>query len=429
MPTPAPGNERDPATGRARAPRLAVVGAGPAGLMAAETAAAAGVRVEVHEHMPSPGRKLLMAGRGGLNLTHSEDIERFVQRYGPRREQVRRGLAGFGPQEQRAWVETLGIPTFVGSSGRVFPVAMKAAPLLRAWLRRLHAQGVWLHTRHRWLGWDADGRVLVRTAAGERVIDCDALLLAAGGGSWRRLGSDAGWCAALAARGVALAPLRPANCGFEARWSEHFRARAAGSPLKPVALSLEEAGGRRTRVLGECVVTATGIEGGVVYALAAPLRDAIERDGSVTVRLDLAPDRDRSRLAADLALPRGKRSLAEHLRRRAAIDGVKRLLLHECLPAAGFADAEALAVGIKSLPLVLHAARPIDEAISTAGGVPLEALDEHLMLRDLPGVFCAGEMLDWEAPTGGYLLTACFATGRAAGLGALAWLKGKLFTG
>ena len=406
-----------------RAPRLAIVGAGPAGLMAAEAAAGAGIRVDIYEHMSSPGRKLLMAGRGGLNLTHDEPLESFLARYGTRRREIGRLLAGFGPSEQREWVEALGIATFVGSSGRVFPRAMKAAPLLRAWLHRLSALGVQLHTRHRWLGWDDQGRARLRSPAGEQVIDCDALLLAAGGGSWRRLGSDAGWCEPLCARGVALAPLRPANCGFDATWSEHFRSRAAGQPLKPIALSVSDDRGHTLREPGECVVTETGIEGGVVYTLSAVLRDAIERHGRVTVQLDLAPDRKPVWLAASLARARGKRSLAEHLRRRAGIDGVKRLLLYECLPAAVLQDAAMLAAGIKSLPLTLLAARPLDEAISSAGGVPFEALDEHLMLRALPGVFCAGEMLDWEAPTGGYLLTACLASGRVAGRGAAAWLQ------
>ena len=403
-------------------PRLVIVGAGPAGLMAAEAAAAAGVRVDVYEQMPSAGRKLLMAGRGGLNLGHSEALDAFVDRYGKRRAVIEHLLAGFGPGEQRAWVEALGVATFVGSSGRVFPRAMKAAPLLRAWLLRLAAQGVRLHARHRWLGWDDSGRVLLRSPVGEHAIESDALLLAAGGGSWKRLGSDAGWCPLLHARGVATAPLRPANCGFEAAWSEHFRSRAAGQPLKPVALSVRDDSGRALRVLGECMVTAHGVEGGVVYALSAALRDAIDRQGHVAPLLDLAPGREPARLAADLARPRGKRSLAEHLRRRAGISGVKALLLRECLPAAALQDPAALAAGIKALPLTLHATRPLDEAISSAGGVRFEALDEHLMLRAQPGVFCAGEMLDWEAPTGGYLLTACFASGRVAGAGAAAWL-------
>ena len=402
-------------------PRVAVVGAGPAGLMAAEQVATAGVRVDVFEAMPSPGRKLLMAGRGGLNLTHTEPLADFLGRYRERREEMRHLLQGFGPTEQVAWVEALGVPTFAGSSGRVFPRVMKAAPLLRAWLARLAAQGARLHRRHRWTGWGADGRPRFETPDGVVGVDCDALVLATGGASWPRLGADGGWTASLAARGIGLAALRPANCGFDVAWSEHLRDRFAGSPLKPVTLALP---GRTPSGPGECVVTRHGIEGGLVYAFSAALRNTIERDGAARLHLDLAPARSTADLARALATPRGRRSLAEHLRRRTRLAGVKAALLRECLPRADLDHPERLAAGIKALPLELLRPRPVAEAISTAGGVRFEALDERLMLRSLPGVFCCGEMLDWEAPTGGYLLTGCFASGRVAGMGVVRWLAG-----
>ena len=388
--------------------------------MAAEQAALAGIAVDIYEAMPSAGRKLLMAGRGGLNLTHSEPETMFVTRYGARQAQVAAWLEHFGPAAQRVWVETLGVATFVGSSGRVFPRAMKAAPLLRAWLRRLHGQGVRLHTRRRWLGWDDHDRVLVSASEGAAPIACDALLIATGGASWRRLGSDGSALVLLAARGVEVTAWRPSNCGFEIGWSEHFRERAAGRPLKSVALW--PACDPSRRVLGECMVTRHGVEGGAVYTLSAILRDAIERDGAATLMVDLLPGRERDRVQTDLARPRGHRSLAEHLRRRVGISGVKAALLRECVPGEVLADPQRLGAAIKALPVVLRAARPLDEAISSAGGVPLEALDRRLMLRGLHGVFCAGELLDWEAPTGGYLLTACLASGRVAGRGVAEWL-------
>jgi hypothetical protein len=410
--------------------RVAIIGGGPAGLMAAEQMAATtetiagpgvdGLEVAVFDAMPSFGRKFLMAGKGGMNITHAEPMPAFVGRYGARQAVIAQLLEVFGPQQLRDWIGDLGIATFVGSSGRVFPTEMKAAPLLRAWLHRLRGAGVQFHVRHRWLGWAADGALRFATPSGEKALAFDAVILALGGGSWARLGSDGAWVPLLAARGVELAPLKPANCGFDVAWSPHFSERFAGQPVKPVIASVA---GRRQP--GEFNITAGGIEGGLVYALAAPLRDALATEGRAVLQLDLAPGRTLARLSADLSRPRGHDSLANHLRRRAGIEGVKAGLLRELLPVETLTAPDRLAAAIKHLPLPVTATRPIDEAISTAGGVTFEALDANLMLRDLPGVFCAGEMLDWEAPTGGYLLTACFATGRAAGLGARAWLLRK----
>jgi uncharacterized flavoprotein (TIGR03862 family) len=394
-------------------PVAAIVGGGPAGLMAAETLAEEGAAVHVFDAMPSVGRKFLMAGKSGLNLTHAEAFEDFIARFGPRRSVLEPALGAFGPEEVRRWARRLGVETFVGSSGRVFPVDFKAAPLLRAWLRRLRESGVRFHMRHRFRGWTPEGALDLATPAGPLAFSADAVILALGGASWPRLGSDGAWVEILRRRGVDVATLRPANCGFDVAWSPHLRERFAGAPVKPVALTVE---GRRRR--GEFVVTETGIEGGAVYLHAAALRDEIERSGAAVLTLDLAPERDVARLLRELAAPRGSRSLADHLRRRAGIAGVKAALLRECLGKDELADPARLAAAIKALPLRLVAARPIDEAISSAGGVAFEALDERLMLRALPGVFCAGEMLDWEAETGGYLLTACFALGRGAGVGA-----------
>jgi len=411
-----------PSIARAAVPVVAVVGGGPAGLMAAEVLSRGGVGVDLYDAMPSVGRKFLMAGKGGLNLTHAEPPEGFLARYGARREQIAPLLAGFDAQALRDWARGLGVETFVGSSGRVFPVDMKAAPLLRAWLHRLRAAGVRFHMRHRWLGWNGDGALRFATPDGDAAVRADAVVLALGGGSWAKLGSDGAWLPWLAAQGVAVAPLRPANCGFDADWSEHFRSRFAGAPVKSVAASFTDAAGKVHRRRGEFVVTATGVEGGLIYALAAQLRDAIETDGGATLHVDLAPDKAPARVLDEVTHPRGSRSMASHLQSRAGITGVKAGLLRECASKEDYADSARLAAAIKALPLRLVAPRPLDEAISSAGGVMFEALDARLMLRKLPGVFCAGEMLDWEAPTGGYLLTACFASGRAAGRGALAWL-------
>ena len=399
--------------------RVAIIGGGPAGLMAAEQLTAVpGVSVEVFEAMPSPGRKFLMAGKGGMNITHSEAPEAFRRRYGARQEEVGRLLDAFDAGQLRDWIHGLGIETFVGTSGRVFPTEMKAAPLLRAWLHRLRASGVRFHMRHRWLGWTADGALRFATPDGELTVPAAATVLALGGGSWRKLGSDGAWVPLLSGRGVPVAPLRPANCGFDVAWSEHFRSRFAGQPVKPVVAHIGE-----RQQPGEFNITEQGIEGGLVYAFSAALRDALAAGENAVLSLDLVPGRSRERLTADLARPRGRDSLASHLRRRAGIEGVKAGLLRECCPSAASLPAEQLAVVLKALPLAVQAPRPLDEAISSAGGVRFESLDDGLMIRELPGVFCAGEMLDWEAPTGGYLLTACFASGRAAGQGAAAWLQ------
>ncbi|MCC7484643.1 MAG: TIGR03862 family flavoprotein [Burkholderiales bacterium] len=402
---------------------VAIVGGGPAGLMAAEAALAAAepgaVRVDLYDAMPSAGRKFLLAGKGGLNLTRAEPRAAFLARYGARAERLAPLIDAFGPDALREWARGLGIETFVGSSGRVFPAGMKAAPLLRAWLHRLRGAGLALHVRHRWLGWDDAGALRFTTPRGEHRARADAVVLAPGGASWPRLGSGGAWVPLLAARGVAIAPLVPANCGFDVRWSDHFRGRYAGTPVKSVVAAFEDRHGVEQRQAGEFVVTENGIEGGLVYALSAPLREAIAASGAAALRLDLAPGRTAARLAAELSQPRGRRSLSSHIQGRTGMKGVKAGLLREVLGATELADLARLAAAIKALPITLLAPRPVAEAISTAGGLPFEALDERLMIRAIPGVFCAGEMLDWEAPTGGYLLTACFATGHAAGRGAL----------
>jgi uncharacterized flavoprotein (TIGR03862 family) len=403
--------------------KIAIIGGGPAGLMAAEVASAAGAQVDLYDAMASVGRKFLLAGKGGLNLTHSEVSEKFLTRYGARRVQIEPFLASFGPDALRAWARGLGINTFVGSSGRVFPKDLKSAPLLRAWLRRLRQDGVRFHMRHRWSGWDEQEGLRFATSEGYLSVQADAAVLALGGGSWPKLGSDGGWVPLLAGRGIHIVPLRPANCGFDVGWSEHFRTKFAGHPVKSVAIVMRNDTGAESWHPGEFVITETGVEGGVMYAVAASLRDEILAKGVATLRLDLAPDRDVPRLTHDLSRPRGTRTMATHLQRQAHIEGVKAGLLREVVSKEDFTDSTRLAAAIKALPLRLIAPRPLEEAISTAGGVPFEALDARLMFRALPGLFCAGEMLDWEAPTGGYLLTACFATGRAAGTGALEWLK------
>lgn len=393
--------------------------------MAAEAASADGAQVDLYDAMPSAGRKFLFAGKGGLNLTHSEPAESFLSRYGPRRSQLDPILSAFGPEALRNWASGLGIETFVGSSGRIFPKDLKAAPLLRAWLKELRKHGVRVHVRHRWCGWDEQGVLRFTTPKGSLTAQADAVVLALGGGSWPKLGSDGGWVHVLAARGVPIAPLRPANCGFDVRWTEHMRGKFAGHPVKSVAAIVEDDEGKTVRQQGEFVVTETGVEGGLIYAVSAILRDEIEAKGSAVLRLDLAPDKEVSRLVTDLSKPRGKRTVSAHLQRQAGIAGAKSALLHEVVPKQDFNDPMKLATAIKALPLTLVAPRPLQEAISTAGGVVFEALDDRLMIRSLPGVFCAGEMLDWEAPTGGYLLTACLATGRMAGAGAVEWLKGR----
>ncbi|MDH0292078.1 TIGR03862 family flavoprotein [Pseudomonas sp. GD04087] len=399
-----------------------VIGGGPAGLMAAEVLASAGVQVELFDAMPSVGRKFLLAGVGGMNITHSEAREPFLSRYGKRAQTLAPLIEAFDNQALCAWIHGLGIDTFVGTSGRVFPSDMKAAPLLRAWLKRLREAGVVIHTRHRWLGWEVNGALLIEGPEGQRSVTADATVLALGGGSWQRLGSDGAWVPLLAERAVDIAPLRPSNCGFEVQgWSEFFRDKFAGAPVKPVALSLDDGAPRQ----GEFVVTAGGIEGSLIYALSSAIRERIEQAGSATLKLDLLPNRSLEQVAKAVAQPRGSKSMANHLRGRLGLDGVRAGLLRELSTAADYADPQRLAGLIKALPLSVVRPRPLDEAISSAGGVTFEALDDCLMLKALPGVFCAGEMLDWEAPTGGYLLTACFASGRAAGRGALDWLEAQ----
>jgi uncharacterized flavoprotein (TIGR03862 family) len=416
-----------------RMKKVLVVGAGPAGLMAADVLSGAGLQVHVYDAMPSVGRKFLLAGKGGLNLTHSEPVDIFASRYGARRSQIAALLQGFDGAQVRAWAKSLGIDTFVGTSGRVFPSDMKAAPLLRAWLHRLRhpaalGSGVQFHMRHRWTGWSAESsqgtQLQFDTPQGQVQEQADAVLLALGGGSWARLGSNGAWVPWLRARGVAVAPLLPANCGFDVRggWSTHFSERFAGQPFKSVAIALTTSQGQSFARKGEFVATATGVEGSLIYAASGLLRDEIIRQGSATLTLDLLPDMSAERVLAEVAHPRGSRSLSSHLKSRLHIEGIKAAILHELLSKEQLQDSVQLAQAIKALPITLVAARPIDEAISTAGGVLFEALDANLMLEQLPGVFCAGEMLDWEAPTGGYLLTACFASGRAAALGVLRYL-------
>ena len=402
--------------------RLVVVGGGPAGLMAAEVARTAGIEVDVYEAKGSVGRKFLIAGKGGLNLTHSERRPAFDRRYRERSGDVATWLDDFDSDTLRDWARGLGIETYVGSSGRVFPMDRKAAPLLRGWVRRLRDDGVRFHVHHRWTGW-SEAALRFETPEGERLVHADATVLALGGGSWPQLGSDGAWVPWLRECGVDVAPLQPSNCGFDVDWSAHFASRHAGAPLKPVVAHWIDAANHEHALQGECVVTATGIEGSLVYALSADLRDTITEQGSAMLQLDLAPGRDLARLERDLAKPRAGRSLSELLRRQAGIEGVKSALLYEVLGKACGENTALLARTIKRLPLKLLRPRPIEEAISSAGGVRLEVLDPALMLRELPGVFCAGEMLDWEAPTGGYLLTACFASGRRAGLGAAEWLR------
>ena len=411
---------------------VAVIGGGPAGLMASHMLVEAGHTVHLFDAMPSVGRKFLLAGKGGLNLTHSEGADTFSGRYGERRDAIEQVLKDFDANALREWAQGLGIETFVGSSGRVFPKDMKAAPLLRAWLHRLRlpaqGAGVQFHMRHRWTGWGSDRSLQFDTPQGEIQVKAAAVVLALGGGSWARLGSNGAWVPLLADKGVSVAQLLPSNCGFEVQcgWSEHFRSRFAGQAFKSVAISLVSAAGPNWRRKGEFVATELGVEGSLVYAASAALRDEIIRSGSATFQLDLLPDMSFDKVLQEVSHPRGSRSLSSHLKSRLSLDGIKAAILHELLNKSAINDPVQLAVAIKALPITLQAARPIDEAISSAGGVLFEVLTQGLMLEQMPGVFCAGEMLDWEAPTGGYLLQACFATGRAAGRGALQWLESQV---
>jgi uncharacterized flavoprotein (TIGR03862 family) len=396
---------------------VAVIGAGPAGLMAAEVLSQSDVQVDVYDSMPSVGRKFLMAGKSGLNLTHSEPFEQFVTRYGSRRKYIEPMLKEFGTNELRIWARELGIETFVGTSGRVFPVNMKANPLLRAWLTRLQNNGVTIHTRHKWMGWNKDQSLRFETGEGEKSVKADAVILALGGGSWRKLGSDGAWTSWLEQAGVKVEALKSSNCGFDVAWSSHFKEKYQGHPLKSVILSFES-----FRQQGEFVITKHGVEGSLIYACSAQIRDVIAARGKANIQLDLAPSVTREEALKRLSKPRGSKTMASHLEKTVGIKGVKAGLLREFLSKDDFGNNERLADAIKQLSIPLISPRPLDEAISSAGGVLFEELDQHLMLNKLPGMFCAGEMLDWEAPTGGYLLTACFASGRVAGNGALKWL-------
>ena len=424
--------------------KVVIVGAGPAGLMAAEVLSGAGVAVQLFDAMPSIGRKFLLAGKGGLNLTHAEPADLFAARYGQRRHQIEALFKSFDAASVRTWAASLGIETFVGSSGRVFPADMKAAPLLRAWLARLrhpkNGPPVQFFMRHRWTGWHkpasevgADGQAVCPTwldfdtPQGPMHVQADAVVLALGGGSWSRLGSTGAWVPWLQAKGVAVAPLLPANCGFDVQngWSEHFASRFAGQPFKSVAIEFTNTLGLKFSRKGEFVATATGVEGSLIYAASSLLRDDILAHGVATFRLDLLPDMSFERVLAEVQHPRGSRSLSSHLKSRLHIDGIKAAILHELLTKEQMNDPRQLANAIKALPISLKAARPIDEAISSAGGVLFEGMTEQMMLEPLPGVFCAGEMLDWEAPTGGYLLTACLASGAGAGQGVLSFINAK----
>lgn len=389
--------------------------------MAAEAACAAGARVDLHDAMGSVGRKFLLAGKGGLNLTHSEPRPRFDQRYGSRHAAVGQWLDVFDPQRLREWAGELGVPTIVGSSGRVFPADFKAAPLLRRWLHRLRESGVRFHMHHRWRGWRDDGALCFDTPSGPQTMAPTALVLATGGASWPRLGSDGGWVTPLQRAGVRVEPLQAANCGFEVSWSEHLVNRFAGAPLRPVVAHWTDRHGRAQSRQGELVISEYGIEGSLVYAIGADLREQIVAHGEALLALDVAPGYSETALATRLAAPRGKHSIGDWLRRRAGLDAARSALAFELIDQSTRADPQALAAALKALPLRLLRPRPVAEAISTAGGVSLQELDDNLMLRTRPGTFCAGEMLDWEAPTGGYLLSACFASGLIAGRAAGRW--------
>jgi len=402
-------------------PHVAIIGAGPAGLMAAEVLAQGGASVTVYDAMASVGRKFLMAGRGGLNLTHSEKLPVFLTRYRKAVPRLAAAIEAFPPDRLREWCEGLGQPTFVGSSGRIFPKALKASPLLRAWLRRLDAMGVQFSLRHRWTGWDESGRLLFQTPDGPSAIAARASVLALGGASWPRLGSDGGWVETLAARAVKISELKPANCGFTVAWSDIFRDRFEGEPLKGIALSF---GAHSVR--GEAMITRNGIEGGAIYALSADLREAILRSGRVTLHIALRPDLKTRDLIARLSTPRGKQTFSNWLRKATQLSPVGIGLLQEAARISGLAlsslSPESLTALINGVPVQLTGIASIARAISTAGGIAFDELDADFMIRRLPGIFAAGEMLDWEAPTGGYLLQACFATGLAAGRGALKYL-------
>ena len=393
--------------------------------MAAEVLIGAGIKVDLYDAMPSVGRKFLLVGKGGMNISHAESFDKFLSRYGARCTNIKPLLDKFTPQALRDWVQSLGLETFIGSSGRVFPVDMKAAPLLRAWLHRLRVAGVNIHVRHQWLGWFDDNNTVLKfaTPEGECKIKVDAVVLALGGGSWARLGSTGAWVPLLTQRGALVNPLKPSNCGFDVSWSEYFRSRFSGQPLKSVCVFFSSTDGGSVRQQGELIITENGVEGGLIYSLSALLREEIITKGFAVIHLDLLPDKELPLIIDKMSQTQSKDSMANKLRKRVGIEGIKAGLLREMVSASDFDNMSRLCSFIKALPVKLIGARPLDEAISSAGGVAFEVLDEHLMIRSMPGVFCAGEMLDWEAPTGGYLLTACFATGRAAGLGVLSHLE------
>ena len=404
--------------------QVAIIGGGPAGLMAAEVLSKAGIQVDLYDAMPSVGRKLLLAGIGGLNITHSEDYKEFCSRYGAEQSLLQSSLDQFTPEHLRSWVHGLGIDTFVGTSGRVFPKEMKAAPLLRAWLHRLRQNGVRFHVRHRWQGWADDGSLRITGPEGEIAIQPDATILALGGASWPKLGSDGAWVPLLKTQGINPTPLQSANCGFETPWSALLKQKFSGEPLKSIAISFTDHTGETYQRQGECIISREGIEGSLIYALSRPLRETINHTGSATFYIDLAPDRSPEKIL-DALCRRGSKSLSSYLKSALGFNGVKTALLYEALNKEQISDLKTLAATIKALPITVDTTRPIAEAISTAGGVGFGNIDQDFMLKQLPGVFVAGEMLDWEAPTGGYLLNGCLATGLHAGRGALAWLTAR----
>lgn len=426
---------QEPHSGGVKLGRVAIIGAGPAGLMAAERVLSSGFGVHLYDAMPSPGRKFLLAGIGGMNITHSEPFDAFCQRYGEQAAVFRPLLEEFGPEQLVSWIHDLGIETLVGSSGRVFPKEMKAAPLLRAWLSRLKKQGLVLHTRHRWLGWSELGELRFLHTHSRPETDepntpfspdfrPDAVILALGGASWKKLGSDGAWVSFLKQAGVSTTPLKPSNCGFVGRWSAHLSERFAGAPLKNIEARFTDLTGRSHQIRGECILTAQGLEGGVIYALSRYVREAIEHHGQAEIRLDLCPDRSEGNLTKGLASAPTSKTLSQVLKNRFNLTGAKTALLYEVLNKSQLTEKPLVARTIKSLPVKLYATTPLDEAISTAGGVCFSELTEDLMLKKRPAVFCAGEMLDWEAPTGGYLLTGCFTTGKRAGDGVVRYLTG-----
>lgn len=399
-----------------------IIGGGPAGLMAAEQLTNAGLKVDLYDAMPTVGRKFLLAGLGGLNITHSEAYEMFCMRYAKHQASLQNTLDAFTPTDLRQWCDTLGIKTFIGTSGRVFPKEMKAAPLLRAWLKRLRENGLTIHPKHRWLGWDDQEEIIFEFPEGELKRDYDVLILALGGGSWKKLGSDGQWQPILEAQGIATTPLLPSNCGFLCDWSDHLK-QFAGSPLKSVAIRFTNHNGVEEKRLGEFILTERGVEGSLIYAFSARLREVIQQREIATFHLDICPNHRIEQLIKILRAKPKNKTLSTYLKSRLKLDVAKRALLFEVLAKPDWNNADVLSQMLKNIPIVVTATTPINEAISTAGGVSASSLDDQLMLKEKPGVFCAGEMLDWDAPTGGYLLTACMALGKRAGIGAMKYLS------